>query len=191
MARTKKTEAADEKLEKPKFDLFAALAAIDNKDYAWYSRLTPDQQRLFVPYMMLLWVSAVKAGDDLGDYYLRNTDYTANRYFFDETISAHPELQWLMLCASSPGMGKQFHVYIPHLSVAKTNFRESISLSEAREYFEKVGVSSAEVDQYVEHQNRAVKIAKICESLNFDDISLLATVITDEEIEAYYRDSGI
>ena len=191
MAKAKKSVADDEKLEKPRFDLFAALAAIDNKDYGWFSRLTSDQQRLFSPYMMLIWVSAVKAGGDLGDYYLRNTDYTANRYFFDETIAMHPELQWLMLCASSPGMGKQFHVYLPHLSVAKTNFREALSHADALEYFEKVGLGEMEANQYVTHQNRAVKIAKICDALNLDDISLLATIITDQEIEEYYRDSGI
>ena len=105
----------DEKFENVDFDLFEALSSMDKKDYGYYDRLTEEQQKKFVHYMMMHWMSAIKSSGELGAYYLMNTDYTANKYFFNEYVQKHPKLQWLMLCASSPGMGKQFHQWIPHL----------------------------------------------------------------------------
>ena len=52
MTKVKKL-APDEKLEKQDFNLFEAIAAIDKKDYDYYDRLTPEQQKKFVPFMML------------------------------------------------------------------------------------------------------------------------------------------
>ncbi len=42
----KATTPVDEKFEKQDFDLFEALNAIDNKDYEYFDRLTPEQQKL-------------------------------------------------------------------------------------------------------------------------------------------------
>ena len=72
----------DEKLENQDFDLFNALAALDKKDYGYYDRLTQEQQRKFVPYMMLMWMSAVKGNKDLQNYYVSSTDYYANNQCF-------------------------------------------------------------------------------------------------------------
>ena len=61
--------SADEKFEKIEFDLFDALAAIDRKDYSYYDRLTPEQQKKFVPFMMIHWISAIKGSSELQNYY--------------------------------------------------------------------------------------------------------------------------
>ena len=50
MARAK--TPTDEKFEKQDFNLFESIAAIDKKDYGYYDRLTSEQQRKFVPFMM-------------------------------------------------------------------------------------------------------------------------------------------
>lgn len=181
---------SDEKQTNVDFDLFAALAAIDAKDYDYFSRLTTEQQRKFVPYMMLMWTSAVQAGQDLGDYYLRSTDLAANKYYFHEAITDHPQLQWQMLCAASPGMGKQRHQWIPHLSAKKSNLQESLSAREAREYFEKAGLNPSDAEDYSQYQRRAVKLGEQIGRLNADDLMLLAQIITDEELENYLREIG-
>ena len=54
MARVK--TPVDEKFEKQDFNLFEAIAAIDKKDYGYYDRLTTEQQRKFVPFMMVHWI---------------------------------------------------------------------------------------------------------------------------------------
>jgi len=46
--------SADEKFEKVEFDLFDALAAIDRKDYSYYDRLTPEQQKKFVKALIIM-----------------------------------------------------------------------------------------------------------------------------------------
>ena len=67
--------SADEKFEKIDFDLFEALTAIDKKDYSYYDRLTVEQQKKFIPFMMIHWISAVKANSDIQSYYLQSTDH--------------------------------------------------------------------------------------------------------------------
>jgi hypothetical protein len=111
----KEKVAVDEKLEQQDFDLFEAITAIDKKDYGYYDRLTPEQQKKFVPFMMLHWISAIKGNEGLSRYYVMSTNEYANKYLFNENVMKHPKLQWLMLCASSPGLGKQFHPWIPQI----------------------------------------------------------------------------
>lgn len=108
----KQKTPTDEKFEKIDFDLFEALAAIDRKDYGYYDRLTPEQQKKFAPFMMIKWFSAVKASLPIQQYHLLSTNEFANKYLFNENVYKNPKLQWLMLCASGLGQGKQFHQYI-------------------------------------------------------------------------------
>jgi hypothetical protein len=58
----------DEKFQNIDFDLFEALSALDRKDYGYLDRLTEEQQKKFVPYMMTHWMSAVKGGSDIQGY---------------------------------------------------------------------------------------------------------------------------
>jgi hypothetical protein len=60
----KEKVATDEKFDKQDFDLFEALSALDKKDYGYYDRLTTEQQKKFVPFMMLHWMSAIKGSSD-------------------------------------------------------------------------------------------------------------------------------
>jgi hypothetical protein len=102
----------DEKFEKQDFDLFEALAAIDRKDYGYYDSLTEEQQRKFSPYMMVRWMSSIKGNTALQQYHVLSTNEFANTHLFSEFVNKHPKLQWLMLCASGLGNGKQFHQFL-------------------------------------------------------------------------------
>jgi len=102
----------DEQLEKQDFDLFEALAAIDKKDYGYFDKLTEEQQRKFSPYMLVRWMSGIKGNTALQQYHVLSTNEFANTHLFGEFISKHPKLQWLMLCASGLGKGKQFHQFL-------------------------------------------------------------------------------
>ena len=109
----------DEKFEKIDFDLFEALAAIDRKDYGYYDSLTDEQKKKFSPFMMIKWLSAVKASLPIQQYYLLSTNEFANKYLFNENVYKNPKLQWLMLCASGLGQGKQFHQFIKSKDVGE------------------------------------------------------------------------
>jgi hypothetical protein len=186
----------DEKFEKVDFDLFDALAAMDKKDYGYYDRLTEEQQKKFVPYMMTHWMSAIKGNAGLSSYYLMNTDYTANRHLFNEYVQKHPKLQWLMLCAASPGLGKQFHQWIPHLSGKIAQLKESPKEKDIRDYFTKIypKASGANLyaisEEFVTTQKKKVYLANEFPHLKIEDIETLAAITTDKDIAQYEKDHG-
>jgi hypothetical protein len=188
--------SADEKFTGQDFDLFDALTAIDKKDYSYYDRLTPEQQKKFVPFMMIHWISAVKASSDVQSYYLQSTEYHANKYLFNEAVHKHPKLQWLMLCAASPGLGKQFHQWIPHIRERVTRLLDSPKQKEIKEYFKKIYPKTNDGDLtllsevYVDSHKKKMYLAKKFPELKFDEIELLSDLTTDEDIKQYEKDSG-
>jgi len=195
MAAKKVTEA-DERFADQDFDLFRALEALDKKDYGFYSRLQEEQQRKFVPYMLLWWMSAVKAGGLVGSYYVLSTDQSANKHMFNEYIGKHPELQWLMLCAASPGAGKQFHQWIPHLSAGITGLKNQAKTKDIQDYFSKI-YSGADKDavagaaeEFTRLHNHKWRIGQIHPELKISDIETLATIVDEAGVEEYERAAG-
>jgi hypothetical protein len=196
MATRKPATPTDEKFEDTDLDIFKALEALDRKDYGYYSKLTEEQQKKFVPYMMTHWMSAIGATGMLGAYYTMSTDQNANKYLFNERVQQHPELQWLMLCASSPGMGKQFHQWIPHLNAKFGRLEIRATKKDAREYFEKVykGASKEDIalitDAYVEEQNHQHRLSQLYPDMKIDDIKTLSKIITSEDLDQYEAQCG-
>jgi hypothetical protein len=188
--------SADEKFEKVEFDLFDAIAAIDRKDYSYYDRLTPEQQKKFVPFMMLHWISAIKGSEGLSRYYVMSTNEYANKYLFNENVMKHPKLQWLMLCSASPGMGKQFHQWIPHIRERVSKLKESPKTKEIKDYYKKIYPKSSDsdlnlvTDVFVDNHRKKMYIAAKFPEMKFDEIELLSEIITDEDIKKYEEAFG-
>jgi hypothetical protein len=196
MATKKPATPIDEKFDSQDFDLFDALAALDKKDYGFYDRLSPEQQKKFVPYMMLLWMSAIKGSEGVQRYYIMATNEYANKYFFNEHVQKHPKLQWLMLCAASPGLGKQFHQWIPNIKERVSKLQEPAKIKDIKEYYKKI-YPKADVDDiqavsevFVEEHKKKCYIASKFPNMKFDDIELLSSLVTDKEIAEYERESG-
>ena len=101
-----------------KLPLSRVLAAIDQKDYDFYDRLDPGQQKQISPFLLNRYTSLVKGDSDLHAYYLMATNQRVNSNYF--SLSKHPKLVWQLLCTCSPGMGKQFHQWVG-LKKKKTN----------------------------------------------------------------------
>ena len=135
---TKNSTPKDEKFEKTDIDLFDVLAAMDKKDYGYYDRLTEEQKKKFVPYMMVLWMSCIKGAEGIARYYVMSTNEYANKYLFNENVQKHPKLQWLMLCSASPGLGKQFHQWIPHIKEKVSKLKEPAKLKDVKDYYGKI-----------------------------------------------------
>ncbi len=192
----KESLSKEEKFENIEFDLFEALAAIDRKDYTYYDRLTPEQQKKFVPFMLIHWVSAIKGPQNLQAYYLMNIDYCANKYLFNESVQKNPKLQWLMLCAASPGIGKQFHQWIPHIRERVSKLRESPKSKEMKEYFKKIYSKASDselnllTEVYIDSHKKKMYLANRFPELKFDEIELLSELVTDKDIEKYERELG-
>lgn len=192
----KATTPKDEQLEKQDFDVFEALAAIDKKDYGYYDRLSEEQKKKFIPYMLILWTSNVKGNRDLQNYYVQSVNHYANKYFLDENITKHPKLQWLMLCAASPGMGKQFHQWIPQIKEKVSKLKEEAKIKDIQDYYKKVYPKSDSnviheiATLFVEQQNKKCKIANIYPNMKLQDIELLNDFLTEEDLANYEDQLG-
>lgn len=191
-----KSIPVDEKLDKHDFNLFDALSALDRKDYKYWDNLTVEQQKKFMPYMLLQWMSSVGGSADLQQYYLNSVDYHANKYMFNDAIQRNPKLQWLLLCASSPGIGPQRHQWISQLNKKVIKCEERAKLSEVKEYYAKVytEVNNKDITElstaYVQEQHRKVYLAKTNPTMKLSDIEVLSKLITSKEIEQYEKDNG-
>jgi hypothetical protein len=196
MATRKPAVPQDEKFENVDLDIFKVLEALDRKDYGYYSRLTEEQQKKFVPYMITHWMSSINATGMLGAYYTMNTDAAANKHLFNERVQQHPELQWLMLCAASPGTGKQFHQWLPHLNAKFGRLEARATKKDAREYFEKVykGASKADIEAiteaYVAEQNHQYRLSELNPNMKIEDVITLSRVVTPQDIDQYEKECG-
>jgi len=196
MATKKSQISVDEKFSETDFNLFEALAAIDKKDYGYYDRLSEEQKKKFVPFMLINWVSNIKGSSEIQKYYLMSTEYHANKYFFNENIQKNPKLQWLLLCASSPGVGKQFHQWIPQISGKVSKLNDVAKQKDITEYYKKIYPKLNDDDilklsnDFVIQQSKKVYLAKKFSDLKHEDIELLSKIVSEQEIEEYEIDSG-
>ena len=146
--------------------------------------------------MMLHWVSAVKGNEGVSRYYVMSVEAHANKYMFNEFVQKHPKLQWYMLCAASPGLGKQFHQWIPHIKERVSKLRESAKLKDTKEYYKKINPKASDSDvtliseAFVESHKRKVYLAEKFPNLKYDEIELLSDLVTDKDIKQYEEDSG-
>lgn len=194
MAKAKTPE--DEKLDKQDFDLFEALAAIDRKDYGYYDRLSEEQKLKFNPYMLVIFTSGVTGKVELQQYHLLSTNEFANKHMFNEFIQNHPKLQWLMLCASGLGKGKQFHTYIPSIKESITLLKEKATVKDIKEYYKKIYKNADEEtlneisSLYVTIQNKKYELNKRFPNLKLEDVDTLSQILTSEDILNYDSQCG-
>ena len=74
MATRKASVPKDEQLEKQDFPLFDAIAALDRKDYTFYDKLPPEQQKKFTSFMLVRYMSYIKGSGEIAGYYARSVD---------------------------------------------------------------------------------------------------------------------
>ena len=193
---TKNSTPKDEKFEKTDIDLFDVLAAMDKKDYGYYDRLTEEQKKKFVPYMMVLWMSCIKGAEGIARYYVMSTNEYANKYLFNENVQKHPKLQWLMLCSASPGLGKQFHQWIPHIKEKVSKLKEPAKLKDVKDYYGKIYPKTDDrtlqefSEAFVKDNKRKIYLSEKFPNLKIEDIEILNQIVTEKDIEKYERENG-
>jgi hypothetical protein len=101
-----------------------------------------------------------------------------------------------MLCASSPGLGKQFHQWIPHLSTKVSQLKETPKEKDVKDYFGKVypkaddGSLQEISKEFVNEHKKKTYLAKQYPDLKYTDIELLSSLVTEEDIRRYEEDRG-
>lgn len=190
----KKQISSDEKIEDITFPLFPALEALDKKNYHYFDTLTEEQRKGFAAFIIIKWMSCVKASSPIQQFYVLSTNEFANKYLLDTNINAHPKLQWMMLCAAGLG-AKQFHQYLPQLSELVTSLRDKAKPADVEKFFSKSfnvdGKQLKELSEaYVDLQHKKHYLAKLNPSMKIDDIEVLAQFVTQKDIEQYEQDIG-
>lgn len=187
----------DTKLENTDFDLFKALNALDKKDYGYYERLTEEQQKKFVPFMMVKWFSYVNNNrKDIEQFYVLSTNEFANKHLFNDKLYDHPKLVWLLLCAASPNLGTMKRQWITQLKEKVSQLKDNASKKEIVEYYTKLYPNADkttlnELGQlFVEQHKKKVYLAEKFPNLKLTDIDTLSSIITEEDIANYERDYG-
>lgn len=87
--------------------LKAMLEAIDTNDFGFYSRLTPEQQKEFSPWLAMRYASSAQGS--MTHHYLLMVNDIVNSRFSD--LKNHPDLQWKLLAVCGSGR-PTFHPWI-------------------------------------------------------------------------------
>jgi ABC-type ATPase with predicted acetyltransferase domain len=101
-----------------------------------------------------------------------------------------------MLCASSPGLGSQFHQWIPNIKDKVSKLQEPAKLKDIKEYYKKIypkaGSSDIEAvsEAFVTEQKKKHYLATKYPNMKIEDIQLLSNLVTDDDINEYERESG-
>jgi hypothetical protein len=101
-----------------------------------------------------------------------------------------------MLCAASPGLGKQFHQWIPHIRDRVSKLKESPKAKEIKDYYKKVYPKASDseltliTEVFVDNHKKKMYLANKFPELKFDEIELLSDLITDEDIKEYEEAFG-
>lgn len=134
------------------------LSAVDKKNTGWWETLTEAQQKKFSSWLYMRYVSNVTGDPDLARYYVMAVNERVNKKF--STLKNHPKLQYLLMTSASPGMGKQYHQWLPPAKVGKSN-RKRLNL-----------------------------LAKLFPNVSDKELEVLDKINTDKEIEEYLISLG-
>ena len=101
-----------------------------------------------------------------------------------------------MLCSASPGIGKQFHAWIPQIKQGVAKLKDKAVPKDIKEYFKKIypSVNTGDLTEltkaFCDQHKRKMYLAVKYPNLKFDEVELLSDIITDSEIEQYEKELG-
>ena len=93
-----------------KLDIKEVLGAIDRGDLSYYTSLTEEERKAYVPLVIMRWLSALPDQNPSKQWAVVATNDLVNVGFWE--LSKHPELQHMLMCAAGTGR-RQFHEWIP------------------------------------------------------------------------------
>jgi hypothetical protein len=114
MAQKPKSSKTSKKRD---LDLSRVLGAIDAGDKAFYSNLSPEEKKAYVPLVLMRYMSVVGDQNPQKAYAIVATNDLVNLGFWQ--LSKHPELQHMLLCVAGLG-GKHYRSWIGKGKTSKT-----------------------------------------------------------------------
>ena len=143
-----------------KLSIANEMKMFDHKVRDFYDDLSDDERKKFAPFLMIRWGSAVEGSRDLQEFYVISTNERLNKNFFNINSTRHRKLQWLMATTVSPGLGSMRHNWIAPK-------KKDATLTGKRK-----------------------QLAEIYPHLKDDEISVLAGITSQKEINEYLKKFG-
>jgi hypothetical protein len=145
------------------------MSAIDNGDKDFYDRITPEQRKEIVPFVLLQWVANVADQphdqiSEIQEYYLKMVNKNVNLHFFD-IQKDHPRLIWRLLCGCA--------------------MTDAIELK--REWFTTKKITSGSSN----HNKTAKFLRSRFPELNDEEIETMIMKNDSKTIKAYATDCGL
>lgn len=95
-------------------DIKKELAAVDKKDYDFYSRQTDQDKKSFSPYVLMRYTSNIQGDRDLQEWFLDMTNETVNKHHWVLSKN-HKALLWKLFATIGAGVP----VYHPYIAAGK------------------------------------------------------------------------
>ncbi len=143
-----------------KLNIANEMRQFDRKSRSFYDELTEEERKKFSPYLMIRWGSSVEGSRDLQEFYVIATNERLNKHFFAVNTTAHKKLQWLLATTVSPDMGTPRHTWIAPK-------KKEAGASAKRKALQEI---------YPSYKN--------------DEIDLMMQLVSQKEIDAYYKSAG-
>ncbi|MFA5489228.1 MAG: hypothetical protein WC284_08420 [Candidimonas sp.] len=150
--------AEKKKDKKYKLEIKDVLESIDRRDKNFYSNLSDEDKKGFVPFTALRFCSSVSGSKDITDYHLLATN-EINKHFFE--LTSHPDLQWKLLTVVGLGT-KQYHNWIGPMKRSKTSSMISELVRQIYPWW-----TDDEIDTYI-RINSVDYFVDLAEQYNYD-----------------------
>ena len=109
------------KVKEYKIDVFKLLAALNQRDFKFYSQLSDEEKKGFAGIVAMRWLSNVSDKNrDMCEYHIQMVNDGANKHFWNSEMQKHPKLQYLSLAVCGIGT-KQRHEWIKGPAQKKQN----------------------------------------------------------------------
>lgn len=94
--------------KKPALDIFELLAAVDKRDFNFYSKLTPEQKKAFAPIVAMRWMTAIRNSDQDSEFQLQIVNEVVNQNMWNSALYNHPELIYKLMAVCGSGKRKNY-----------------------------------------------------------------------------------
>jgi hypothetical protein len=107
-----------------KLDIKRELAAVDLKDYDFYSNLTDEEKKAFSPYILMRYTSNCQDEKSIQEWFLEMTNEYVNKHHWALSKN-HKGLLWKLFSATGVGV-KTYHPYLKAGTKEKANKIEKL-----------------------------------------------------------------
>ena len=86
-------------------NIFDVLRNIDNKNIDYYTSLSPEEKKAFVPFVLMQWLTCLQNVNDNPLQIVLLNEFVNDKIF---SLGKHPELLYYLMCVTTPGHQQRY-----------------------------------------------------------------------------------